>query len=133
MRAASDEAITSKLGSRTGLPIILLLLQFNCSGNSCICATLAKSFRDNLCISRANVSSIGGLAALLQLGCENRDCDSDEHSSERIVRELLILLHFPSPTRKCILAAIANIMRNGGFLTIAQKWYGLRKNGYHCA
>ena len=51
-------------------------------------------------VSGTCIRQVGSLTALLQLACENRDCDSDEHGSERIICELLILLRFSSPIRK---------------------------------
>ena len=101
-------------------------------GISC-CSRISESRCHDFCIRATDIRHVSSFFGLLQLACENGDCYSSQDGSERIVCELLIPLRLPSPTRKSLSSTSAYIMRNGGFLTIAQKWYGLRKNGYHCA
>ena len=72
---------TRKIRSRRGLPICLLLLQSDSSGDFSG-SSLSKCFSHNFCICRTNIGGISSLTALFQLGGEHRDSDSHQHGPQ---------------------------------------------------
>ena len=70
----------NRLGA--GLPIRNLLLGINADcNNRSITQIVGNDFR----ISGADVGDVGRLTALLELACENRDCDSNQHGLELLI------------------------------------------------
>ena len=61
----------------THLPIGFFLLN-RCCSSFCFLCTSSKIISSSFCISSTYIRDVSGLSGTLQLGCEYRDCDSDQ-------------------------------------------------------